>query len=465
MKKIFFYCLSILVLIGCKDKFLDVKPSDSLVVPTTLKDFQAILDDEIYMTGYSGQGPFTALLFIGTDEFYLAPSTYNTFPIQYAKNAYVWENVNLYSGQTNVNDWAYPYATVYYANVVLDGLAKITETASNANDYNNIKGSALFYRANAFYQLAQAFAQPYNPASAQTDLGIPIRLTASVSEKNSRASVARTYDQIKGDLETALPLLPQKPLFNTRPSKAAVYALQARMNLGMENYTQALQAAQNCLAIQSNLLDFNTLTATASMPMPTPVQNSEIILSGWMQSQPLVQFVGTSTGIVDSTLYPLYSDGDLRKTVCFQSGSVSNTKLYKGYFTKSSVPFAGFATDEVYLVKAECLARQSDAPGAMDALNTLLKSRWKTGLFVPLTASSADNALVTVLTERRKELFNRGTRWTDLKRLNKDSRFAKTLYRNLNGKQYALAPGDPRYTWQIPDNVIGFNPGMPQNPR
>jgi len=48
--------------------------------------------------------------------------------------------------------------------------------------------------------------------------------------------------------------------------------------------------------------------------------------------------------------------------------------------------------------------------------------------------------------------------------LNKDSRFAITLYRNLNGVQYSLPPNDPKYALPIPDKEIQLNP-IPQNIR
>jgi len=83
---------------------------------------------------------------------------------------------------------------------------------------------------------------------------------------------------------------------------------------------------------------------------------------------------------------------------------------------------------------------------------------------VDMTASSANDALVKVLTERRKELLMRGTRWTDLRRLNKDTQFAKTLSRTVVGATHTLPPNDPRYTLLIPQEVI-TNSALEQNNR
>jgi len=100
----------------------------------------------------------------------------------------------------------------------------------------------------------------------------------------------------------------------------------------------------------------------------------------------------------------------------------------------------------------------------MSDLNTLLRKRWKTGTYTDMTATDANDALAKVLTERRKELLFRSLRWTDLRRLNKESRFAVTLKRTLNGQDYTLAPNDLRDGLLIPQEVLNREP-MPQNPR
>ncbi len=99
----------------------------------------------------------------------------------------------------------------------------------------------------------------------------------------------------------------------------------------------------------------------------------------------------------------------------------------------------------------------------MNDLNTLLQNRWRTGTFVPFTASNADDALMQILTERRKELVLRGIRWQDLRRLNKEDRFKITITRTIAGNTYSIEPNSYKYTFPIPDDVIQLS-GMKQNP-
>ena len=98
----------------------------------------------------------------------------------------------------------------------------------------------------------------------------------------------------------------------------------------------------------------------------------------------------------------------------------------------------------------------------MDDLNKLMIRRWTNGSFIPFTATTPKDALNKVLTERRKELVFRRLRWMDIKRLNKEGANIK-LRRNINDRQYSLAPNNLRFALPIPEEVILIS-GMAQNP-
>jgi hypothetical protein len=117
------------------------------------------------------------------------------------------------------------------------------------------------------------------------------------------------------------------------------------------------------------------------------------------------------------------------------------------------------------LVKAECAARADDAGTAVDLLNKLRIKRFQTADYVALTAVDAPDALVKVVNERKRELFGRGFRWFDQKRLNKDVAFAASVTRTLNNVTYTLDPGSNRYLYPIGDKYILLNPELVQNPR
>jgi len=99
----------------------------------------------------------------------------------------------------------------------------------------------------------------------------------------------------------------------------------------------------------------------------------------------------------------------------------------------------------------------------MATLNKLLITRWKTGTFIPFTANNSQEALSTILKERRKELLMRDLRWQDIKRLNKEGANI-SIKRIIDSKTYELPPNSSKFALPLPAYIIKMT-GMPQNPR
>lgn len=454
IKAVAFVLLMLFCLYSCKDNWLDVKPQKFLVTLSTIPDLQALLDNSTIMNG-DQNGVTPNMGEIGCDDFYLEFSAWQTLTV-IDRNSYVWAK-DIFQGNTS-NDWNKGYQVVYYANTALEAIEKIERNSTNQADWDNIKGSALFFRAYALYNIAQVFAQPYNAASTNSDLGIPVRMTADLTVRTPRSTIKQTYDQIINDLTTAEDLLPQTPIYKTRPSKAAVEALLSRIYLSIGDIDNAFAHSNTTLSMASTLMNYNTLSTTASYPMPR--FNEEVIFQSVINSSSIF----SSRNKVDTLLYGSYDTNDLRKILFFKNNA-DGTKSFKGSYNMGTLMFSGLAADEMYLVRAECYARKNDVTAAMADLNQLLKNRYKTGTFTAIAAIDAKDALAKIINERRKELLFRGTRWIDLRRLNTDSNLQVTLTRNLNGTVYTLPPNHLRYTLPIPDDVIAASPFIQQNPR
>jgi hypothetical protein len=454
MKKIIVLTGWILLLTACnkQDEWLNIKSNKGDIIPATLQNFQAILDNDTYMNDY-----YPGMPLVSADNYYVNYANWIA-TANYGRNVYVWAQ-DVYQGNVIISDWNNPYANVEYANIVLEGLEKIERTNQNLLYWDNLRGAALFYRAYAFYNLVNEFAKPYSATTAATDLGIPLRLSADINVKSVRASVEDVYKQIIGDLNQAVDLLPVSPQYQSRPGKTAAEALLAKIYLTMEDYANAGVYADKALNRVSNLIDFNSLALGATKPFPVFPNNPEIIFYATNS----IFSLAIINGLMDSTLLKSYAANDLRKTAFYATGASGTT--FKGQYSGSFGPFGGLATNELFLIRAEINARLGKTAAAMQDLNTLLIKRWKTGTFLPYTALTPDDALSQVLIERRKELPFTGTiRWDDLRRLNKDPRFAKTLTRNLNGQTYTLPASDPRYVLPIPETEIRLS-GIQQNPR
>lgn len=448
-------CVSFIIsfaISGCK-KYLEAKSDGDLVVPNNLPALQAILDNGQYMNGSSpSMGEASA------DDYFLTQEEFDVVS-QISKEAYIW---NL-AGQIVNNfgsDWARIYFIVYNANLCLDQLSKIPRTAQNALTWDNIKGSALFFRGRSFLELSWLYAKAYNKESSKEDPGIVLRLGSDFNVPSKRASVDDCYKRILNDLKSAIPNLPKTVQYSTRPNKAAVYGYLSRTYLSMRLYDSALIYANKCLLFNSALMNFNDPNdIDRSNIYPFHDFNKEIIHNNY-DGFFAISSIMNKHGSVDTTLYKSYQPNDLRKSVYFTVPEGEISHFYGSYKGVTGL-FTGIATDEMYLVKAECEARNDQIETAMSDLNKLLITRWKSGTFIPFTASSKSEALKLILRERRKELFFRGLRWIDIKRLNLEG--AKiSIKRVINDHEYILPPNDNRFALPLPTDLIKLT-GMPQN--
>jgi len=299
---------------------------------------------------------------------------------------------------------------------------------------------------------------PYDPSTSRTDPGICLRLSPDFNIGTNRATVQQCYDQILEDLQTALDLLPSTSSYKTQPSKWAANALFARIYLAMRNYSKAFSYADACLLQNGVLTDYNTLNLS-SFNISNTLLDEDIFHTSLVG----YYLLGRTRAIIDSTLYNSYNQNDLRKTLFFFP--TNGSFRFRGSYDYNNNKFSGLATDEIYLIRAECNARAGNVVAAMNDLNTLLIKRWSNnGSWVPFTATDADDALRKILIERRKELIFRGLRWTDLRRFNKEDAFKKTLTRIINGITYTLTPNNIKYAVPIPPTEVQLS-GISQNPR
>jgi hypothetical protein len=454
MKKILHIGLLILLgavftLTGCK-KYLQEKSDRRLVIPNSLKDLQALLDN---YGAVNFNGPSSAE--VSADDYYLNEADYNGLFYEYDQHKYTWQKEDAFAPGDLGNDWETIYNLVYLSNTVLDQLDRIPVDAINRSQWDNVKGQALLFRGKSYLEALQIWSLAYDKNTSSTDLGIPIRLNPDFNEKSVRLNLEQGYERVLNDLHAAAGLLPVSTPSVLRASKCAAYSLLARTNLSMRNYNAAGLYADSALAIKSTLIDYNTLDASQLYPINET--NEEMILeTGAALGDPL----DPSRARIPEKLYNLYNVNDLRKTVFFRSND-DGTYGFKGEYLGSQSLFLGVATDELYLVKAECEARLNNPELAMSFLNQLLIKRYKTGTYINKSAGSSTVALNIVKEERRKELLMRGLRWSDLKRYNKEGDNI-TLTRALGNAIYTLAPNSLRYALPIPEDIIGLS-GMPQN--
>jgi tetratricopeptide (TPR) repeat protein len=440
--------LIILFFITGYARYLDAVPDKHSTVLNSVDDYEALLDSEVMFTAISAMSEF------GADDIYF-PDVLWASQQSFVRDAYRWMKD---ADQGNFSpDWNYSYVKIHNTNIVLHGIDRLRNNRTSAN-IDVLKGRALFCRAKAFFDLQEVFGLPYRPGSADTDLGIPLKLSITPGEKVGRATVAATFARIVEDLEQAIQLLPAEvsKVDKSKPGKAAAYALLSRVYLVMQDYNQAKENAWQSLKLYNVLVDYNSLLINVEVPIINGETPFNPLLDEVIYSEVRVNHTDRNWRVTQD-LYNAFSANDLRKIFLFTPDPVAQTGIFKGFYNNAPVAFDRLATDEMYLVMAECKARTGNEAGALEDLNTLLLKRYETGTYTPYAINSGIDVLTLVLSERRKECIFRNLRWSDLRRLNQDPRFAKILTRTVNGRCYELPANDPRYTLPIPGNDMRIN--------
>jgi hypothetical protein len=434
--------MSIIVLWGCSG-FLDERPNKGILIPTTEQDVRALLDNDSELNLVPGFG------LLSSDDLVMTDGGWASLRTEEEQNAYLWrEEIWPITGGA---DWSRIYRVIFIANVALDQVEKLPETP----ELNKMRAEALFHRAHAHFMLAQLFSPAYFQGINDQELGIPLRLNSEILERSPRVPLVSYYQSILDDLDKAFNSLPILDPIKTRPSKLAVKALESRLYLTIGNYELAETAADWIISRpEVSLLSYNDLNPSAAYPFEK--YNEEVIFH-------TVLISGGFSGVsniqvwINPELIEKYQDGDLRKTLYTQlrpNGGYTFKGQYSGNFSR----FGGLALDEIYFIKAECLARRNQISEAELILNQLLETRYSPDQYVPNQNNSALELLDWILLEKRKSLVYRGINWMDLRRLNAEPEFQRTLTRQINGEIVALSPLSKKYVLPIPENELALNP-------
>lgn len=441
-----------LMICSCK-KYVEVQPKGK-ITPTAVSDYQLLLNNTSIWNLSIGTSDFL------TDDIALTdPSLIASIASTADYNIYQFSDY-FYQSSQNDPEWNLFYQQIYTANVIIDGLS--TATGGTDAQKQEMTAEAKTHRAYAYLCLVNLYAKQYD-GSAAASPGVPMLLTPSYTQNLARATVAAVYAQIFTDLNSALPALAALPPNKAAPSQAAVYALLARTYLYSGDYANALANAVKSLALQSTLLNLNSYSAAGPYPgfaLPLAQNNPEVIFLKASEDQDPPQ--GLSADLLQ-----LLGTNDLRYTFYTYNGpdiGYYNGRYY-AYFAPNEPRNEGPTVGEMILIQAECLARTGHGQDGLTAVNALRKVRFTPANYTALTAANDAAALTLILQERRKELFGRAFRLFDLKRLNSDPAYAKTVTHVLGAQTFSLAPGGNKYVYPIPQNVIGMNPKIVQNPR
>ena len=453
----------VVMLTGCND-YLDIKPKGEKI-PKTVTDYETLLN---YESVQKVSDTYPTYL---TDDVYLPDVAQGTTTPglnsvdQSILNLYLFKK-DVFGEAQDDGFWFASYNRIYYYNTVIDNI--MDAEGPSEQQKHSIRAEALISRALEYLYLVNGYAKHYDVRTAETDPGVPLILDEDISKKDLvRASVKDVYAQIQSDLQAALPNLPAQPKGNAfRASKAAGYGILAKMYLYMGNYAEALKAANAVLEMNNSLLDLKKYavvkvqSSIGRTNVPQDIDNPENI---YIKFAPYVY--GLSSKVFGSDeLISLFSEDDMRLQVYFTKNfrNIPTDKYVWAPYLRANL---AVSSPEIYLIAAECEAREGSVERAIALINKLRDNRIKNN--TDIVATDRNDALQKVLEERRRELAMSGMmRYIDLKRLNQESQFAKTVTHVIGEGTFSLEPNSPLYVLPIPAKVMRFNKNsMKQNER
>ncbi|MBV8252256.1 MAG: RagB/SusD family nutrient uptake outer membrane protein [Chitinophaga sp.] len=484
MKKIvafLFTAASIISFSSCK-KYLDVKPK-GYTIPQFYDDYAKLMNNGSLVRVSSAYPNYlTDDVQAGEDGDVNTSASYKNLS-DFKKNLYTFQKGAVFIPGSSDPYWEPAYSHIYTYNVVINNIMNVPDAAEA--DKKQLRAEALFGRAFEYLSLVNGYAKHYDATTAGKDIGVPLVLTEDITAAYKWGSVQEVYDRIKADLEIAVKDLPEKSVNIFHPSRSVGYSFLSKMYLYMGKYDEALANAKSALALNSSLIDYSAYTTQKGVTFGRVclITNKDTRFpdANLSSESVWVRFGASSSGTVNAEVY--VSDDlmsvfkknlpagatDQRRSLFFCEGE-STFGVKTVYFPGRTLyaPYVdfnlGLSSGEMLLIAAECEARVGNKDQAIKYVNTLRDKRIINNQ--PLVAADGEEALRVVLEERRRELCFVGcNRLVDLKRLNMDTRFAKSITHVQGGKSYTLAPNDNRFILPVPPKVLEFDNKIPQYER
>lgn len=452
--------LSITV-ISCKNAF-EIDPDGQLTEETT---FINVADLQMGLNGsYANYNPESEVLFnaifadnckIGVDNGGQLVPLYN------------WK---LTAGESNTTSiWNSNYFLLNNVNRVLRASEQITPDVAEEDDYNNIIGQLHALRAIAHFTLLSYFSTDYQDMNALSCIiSDHVPETSEVFSRNTNGEV---YSFIDSELTMAENLISDSFTNKEFITKDFLIGLRARIALTKGDYANAITYANNLIA------KYPLANVTQYKQMFNDSDTSEVILNLKRNGYSLagIFYFTNSAGPmweVSNSLYQELDVNDVRREVIVnftaQRGGPSlpadNFILinkYPGPAPAFINNFKAMRVSEMYLIRAESEAQLNQLTDVATTVKMLRDARFGNSTVIENYANK-NQAIESVINERRKELAYEGFRYLDLKRTKMD--IARNSIDCADGGSCFLPSSDFKFTLPIPLVELNANSNITQNP-
>lgn len=339
------------------------------------------------------------------------------------------------------------------------------------------KSEARMLRAFDYFLLINVYAKSYDPSTAATDGGICIMDKYDLEATPKKSTVAEVYDFIQKDIDESIAYIQEKPVNVYHPSLAFAYALKSKVHLFRHQYAEAKAAALKSLSYNGEIFDLVKYTTQGGpFVLSIPAANNPEVLS-FMYMSGYNEMNFAYIYLISPELRQLFGSNDARFNLFFTTGpssfidAGSGTAYWNVVYTKFFYPTVGLKTTEVYLMLAECYAREGNLNDAMTIINNLRAKRITVASQAQLATPTTTKATMDIIIqERRKELLFGVNRFFDLKRFNLEPDYAKTLVHKfplvstaVPQSTYTLQPNSRMYIIPFAQDVLKKNPSLTLN--
>ena len=462
---------------SCEKKIVDLAPIDQIPAERAIQNMTDVQNGVFGVYGSWAERRNVYISSVISDEVRLGTGTeYRNvgnilFNWQHVSDSQDWRD-----GETG-GVWTNLYIVIDRANRILELMVPIaTMNATEAALKLQLRGELLAIRGFAHLRLLQTYgaARVFNP----TALGVTA-ISTFVKAPGSYTSVRNTYADVMArvntDLAEAKTLIPITFIDNSRVTRNAVIAMQARAALFSGQWQNVVDRAIELLPLQpiSTGATYTNLWVTRTLPAN---QSNEVVWKLNVQQSNLGANVGNlwqdnpPTGAVQASpaeklMNTFDRVNDVRFATFFRT--TGRDLIAKYGFVNAANPSENFQYDikvlrssEVLLSRAEAYAELNLLPLANADLNALRAARI-TG-YVPVNITDKAALIDAIMVERYKELCYEGQRYFDLKRRNLPIVRNLSDVANVAGIQ-TMQPTNDKYILPIPQQEMLANPTLLQN--
>jgi len=482
MKKIILVIGLILCMISCNGT-LDITPKGETTLDN-LNDIECLLNNN-----FTIGNPMYDLGII-CNECYGASQNVPLVLKKTNSNNYAWlsyddkvDRANLTSEDTRYN-LAYKY--INYMNTIIDKVPNMDGATARKSQ---ILAEAHIVRGYLHWLLVNIYAPQYDESTATQKGGIPYVTDIKVTETKAKQTVAEVYNQILADCsDDYINALPEANSDVVRGARAWGNAVRAKVLMQMKRYSDALPYALKALELNGNIDDRSAVLTDNDWVLREQSASNYLFMGSnhapFMEELSIESAALFEAGdYVNNNAYIFGNKGgggdDEGEEDAVASGSDTNNKVWNSFYgymlsgvegcymyfgMQANVNEYGITSDRMYYTAAECYIRTGKIEEGMALINKVRKYRIDAEHYVPLTASTEQEAMAKMQPCKWIECISTYENFFDCKRWNTESNYKRTITRNMPDiGTFTLTPDSPLWVFPFPLNATRKNTTLTQN--